>query len=440
MTSNQYPDINRFQSTWRHLTAPRADDPDEAIREHLTRVVLLMQGGALAVFTLPIVVGWIAGAFPLEAPLIMFSLLAPTILGFWLVNRGWWHIAGYLPPILFSSVGLYFSYEVPLGMTPILFFILANMLTGMLLGLRVYWLIVGFNLLAYFALGAIRTQESVEMIIEAMIIVGGVFTGIALLQWFSINQFRKSIQNLHAEIAKRKQAELEKDFMLKQVQVANERLRGLSRELITSQEVERTHLADALHEGLGQALTEISLDLGIIERDLRTETVRDSGQRLSEVREMANELDERISELAYDLRPSMLDHLGLLPTLRWFADRFSQRTDVEITLDVIGFEERAPLEIETALYRVIQEALTNVARHAQANEVRLRLEQQFKGVTVTIEDDGRGFDVEELQTTEAPLKGLGLAGMKERISLLGGRLDIHSKPGEGARIDIEIPL
>ena len=228
--------------------------------------------------------------------------------------------------------------------------------------------------------------------------------------------------------------------MLKQVQLANERLRGLSRELISSQELERAHLADALHEGLGQALTEISLDLGSIERDLRTEAVQYSGQRLSEVREMANELDERISELAYDLRPSMLDHLGLLPTLRWFGDRLSQRTDVEITLDVIGFEERAPLEIETALYRVIQEALTNVAKHAHATEVRLRLEKQSKAVTVTIEDDGRGFDVEELQTTEAPLEGLGLAGMKQRISLLGGRLDIRSKPGEGARIDFEIPL
>jgi signal transduction histidine kinase len=224
------------------------------------------------------------------------------------------------------------------------------------------------------------------------------------------------------------------------VRVANERLRGLSRELITSQEVERTHIAEELHEGLGQALTEISVDLGIIERDLRTETVRDSGQRLSEVREMAHELDERISELAYDLRPSMLDHLGLLPTLRWFADRFSKRADVEIELDVIGFEERVPLEIETALYRVIQEVLTNVARHALATEVRLRLEQHSKAVTVTIEDDGRGFDVEELQATESPRKSLGLVGMNERISLLGGRLDIHSEPGDGARIEIEIPL
>jgi signal transduction histidine kinase len=440
MTSKKYRDKNGFQSTWRHLTAPRADDPDEAIREHMTRVVLLMQGVALAVFTLPIVVGWIAGAFPLEAALIMFSLLAPTITGIWLATRGWWHIAGYIPPILFSTVGLYFSFQIPLGMTPILFFILASILTSMLQGSRAYWLILGFNLVAYFALGAGRSQESIQMVIEAMIIIGGAFTGIALLQWFSINQFRKSIQNLHAEIAKRKQAEQEKDLLLKQVRVANERLRGLSRELITSQEVERTHIAEELHEGLGQALTEISVDLGIIERDLRPETARDSGQRLSEVREMADELDERISELAFDLRPSLLDHLGLLPTLRWYVDKFSQREDVEIELDVIGLEERVPPEIETALYRVIQEALMNVARHAQANEVRLRLEQQSKAVTVTIEDDGRGFDIEELQATEFPLKGLGLAGMKERISLLGGRLDIHSKPGEGARVDIEIPL
>lgn len=425
---------------WRRLTSPASEDPIEAIREHMTRVVLLMQGIALAVFTLPVFVGWFAGYYPLEAPLIMLSLLVPTSIGLWLANRGWWFITGYIPPLMFSAAGLYFSFHVPFGMTPILFFVLASILTAMLLGSREYWLVTGFNLLVYFALGAGRSQESIQTIIEAMIIVGGVFTGITLLQWFSINQFRKSIQNLNSEINKRKKAEQGKDLLLEQVQVANERLRNLSRELITSQEMERMHIAGELHEGLGQALTEISLDLGIIARDLQPETAQDSGQRLAEVRDMAGELDKRIWELALDLRPFMLDHLGLIPTLKWYLNKFSQRTEVEVELELIKLEKRLPPEIETALYRVIQEALTQAARPAGANKVKLILEQRQKTVIVTIEDEVQGFNVEEFQSPKVPLNGEGLVGMKDRISLLGGRLEIHSMPGEGSRIEIEIPL
>ncbi len=425
---------------WKRLTSPLSEDPIEAIREHMTRVVLLMQGIALAVFTLPILIGWITGEYPLEAPLIMLSLLLPTIIGLWLANRGWWHITGYIPPILFSAAGMYFSFHVPLGMTPILFFILASVLTGMLLGSRVYWLVVSFNLLAYFAFGAGRSQEPIQMIIEVMIIVGGVFTGITLLQWFSISQFRKSIQNLNSEINKRKKAESEQDLLLEQVQVANERLRNLSRELITLQEMERMHIAGELHEGLGQALTEMSLDLGIIARDLQPETALDSGQRLAEVRDMAGELDKRIWDLALDLRPFMLDHLGLIPTLKWYLNKFSQRTEVDVEMELVSLEKRLPPEIETALYRIIQEALTRAARPAGANKVKLLLEQRQKTVLVTIEDEAQDFDVEEFQGVNVPLDSEGLVGMKDRISLLGGRLEIHSNPGKGARMEIEIPL
>ncbi|MEE8121783.1 MAG: sensor histidine kinase, partial [Anaerolineales bacterium] len=200
------------------------------------------------------------------------------------------------------------------------------------------------------------------------------------------------------------------------------------------------HIAQELHDELGQALTAISLDLGIIERELDPETDQDIAQRLSATRAMVDELDERISELALDLRPSLLDDLGLLPALRWYVDRYSQRAEVEIEMDINGLEERLSPEMETTLYRVFQEALTNVARHAQASKVRLQINRQPTAVVVNIEDDGRGFDAEEFQIKEVPLRSLGLAGMKERISHLGGHLDIRSKPGEGTRIDIEIPL
>ena len=215
--------MNGFQNLWTRLTTPFANDPDNALREYMTRVILLMQGIALTVFTIPIVVGWITGAFPLEAIITMLSLLVPTIAGFWWAYHGRWQIARHIPPILFFALGLYFSFTSPLGMISLLFFILAVMLTSMLQGLKVYWLVLGLSLAAYFAIGAGRSQESIQGIIEVIIIVGGTSTGIALLQWFSINQFHRAIlkehkhreelddanQNLHTEIAERGRAEQE---------------------------------------------------------------------------------------------------------------------------------------------------------------------------------------------------------------------------------------
>lgn len=151
-------------------------------------------------------------------------------------------------------------------------------------------------------------------------------------------------------------------------------------------------------------------------------------------------MNEKISALALDLRPSLLDDLGLAPTLTWYVDKYSQRAEIEVEIEVIDLEKRLPPEVETAFYRITQEALTNVARHAQAKKVHIRYEQKLKTATISIEDDGLGFKVEEFQNAQAPPQGMGLIGMKDRISLLGGRFEIQSNPGEGTRIEIEIPL
>jgi len=199
--------MNRFQRVWNRLAAPCATDPDDARHEHMTRVILLMQAAALTVFTIPIVVGWIAGAFPLEAAIIMLSLLVPTIAGFWWAHHGRWQTARHIPPILFAALALYLSFTAPLGLTPLLLLILAIMLTSMLHGSRTYWLVLGFTLAAYVAIGISSSQESAQWIIEALIIIGGSIAGLALLQWFSTSQFRNAIHNLQTEIADRKQAE-----------------------------------------------------------------------------------------------------------------------------------------------------------------------------------------------------------------------------------------
>ena len=231
---------------------------------------------------------------------------------------------------------------------------------------------------------------------------------------------------MYQDITERKQAE--------------ERMRELARQLISAQEEERKRIAQELHDELGQALTAISLDLGNIEKALPPEAPAGLRDRLIDARSLADEVDEQISELALDLRPSLLDDLGLLPTLKWYLDRYSQRTGIEVAMEFTGMEGRLPDEVETTLYRVIQEALNNIVKHAQASKVDLSLERTGATVTANIRDDGSGFDVEETQNSTSSPQGVGLLGIKDRVSTLGGYAEIRSGTGHGTRIRIEIPL
>jgi PAS domain S-box-containing protein len=222
--------------------------------------------------------------------------------------------------------------------------------------------------------------------------------------------------------------------------LAEERLRELTRQLIAAQEAERKRIAQELHDELGQAMTAISLDLGGIEKALPAEASRELRERLIDARSMAHAVDEQISEMALDLRPSLLDDLGLLPALQWYLNRYSQRTGIEVATNFEDLESRLPDEVETTLYRVIQEALTNIARHAQAGKVLISLDRSAAAVTASIQDNGRGFDVDGAQGPAASPGSMGLLGIKDRVSTLGGTVDIRSERGEGTRIQIELPI
>jgi signal transduction histidine kinase len=140
-----------------------------------------------------------------------------------------------------------------------------------------------------------------------------------------------------------------------------------------------------------------------------------------------------------DLRPTMLDELGLIPTLRWYVQNFSKRLGIDSQFRAIMFEEKLPLQIETAFYRIVQEALNNIAKHAEANHVEISLEQRDSTICVSIVDNGRGFDLDRVLHPESPERGFGIIGMQERISRLGGKMDIQSRLGFGTRIYIEVP-
>jgi PAS domain S-box-containing protein len=219
-----------------------------------------------------------------------------------------------------------------------------------------------------------------------------------------------------------------------------EELKQLSARLLYIQEDERKRIARELHDTVGQVLTAMRINLEALKAELPETVSSELMERVIETNSLVEDLLQRTRELALELRPTMLDDLGLVPTLRWYTHQFMQRTHIAVNLEATGLEERLPVELETVLYRTIQEALTNVARHAGATAVRVVLQRRAGRVIAEVEDDGCGFDVTAVMEQAAPETKLGLLGMQERVSIAGGTLWITSAPRKGTRIRIELPL
>ena len=212
-----------------------------------------------------------------------------------------------------------------------------------------------------------------------------------------------------------------------------QRLRDLSLRLVEVQESERRMIARELHDEIGQALTGLDLVLEMAGRS------PEAGLRenLRTAQGYVRDLTSRVRNLSLDLRPSMLDDLGLVPALRWLFQRYTEQTGIAVDFGYHNAERRFPPPVETAAYREIQEALTNVARHARAPMVTVRLWGEPDRLLVQIEDDGIGFDV---QAALAARRSTGLESMRERAELLGGVLTLDSAPGHGTIIIVDLPL
>lgn len=206
--------------------------------------------------------------------------------------------------------------------------------------------------------------------------------------------------------------------------------------VVKAQEDERKRVARELHDQAGQALMAIQLGLGRIEKYAGDPRVR---KELDGLRSLTAATMEEIRNLALDLRPSMLDELGLVPAVRQYTKDFTRRTGIQVELGLSPFGGRLPGELETTLFRVVQEGLTNIAKHSLASCARVTLEVIGQAVIIQISDNGRGFDVTAALRNESK-RSLGLLGMEERIALLGGRLSIRSAPGEGTTLSMEVPL
>ncbi len=208
-------------------------------------------------------------------------------------------------------------------------------------------------------------------------------------------------------------------------------------QIINAQEQERKRIARELHDETSQVLTSLLISLAILEESITTQEARD---RIADTRKLAHQTLRAIRNLSIDLRPSALDDLGLLPALRWYIKEYQQKCSIQVEFVAHGFRQRLSAEVETALYRIVQESLTNTARHANAHKVHVNMKGDADAVYITITDDGHGFDVGTLLKTPDQDRGLGLAGMNERAVLLDGSLDIHSSTGHGTTIEVRIPL
>ncbi len=225
--------------------------------------------------------------------------------------------------------------------------------------------------------------------------------------------------------------------MLDVLQEYRGQVHKLSEQVLAAQEDERKRIARELHDETAQSLTTLLVRLKMLERAKSAAELR--GQ-IHELRELTVETLEAVRKLAVELRPSTLDDLGLVAALEAYAEAYATRIPVAVDFAASGFDgqERLPPQLELVLYRVVQEALTNVAKHAAASHVRVALRRLPGELAASVEDDGCGFDVEEMMRSRE--RGLGLFGMQERLALVEGHLSIRSERGRGTRVVATVPV
>lgn len=215
-------------------------------------------------------------------------------------------------------------------------------------------------------------------------------------------------------------------------------LRHLSNQLLHLQEAEREHISRELHDEVGGSLAGLNMNLALFRKDGFAQS-RSARKRIADAQRLLQETMETVHGFARDLRPAALDDLGLLPTLRSYLKRFAHRTGLRVFFQASPAAERLNSKQKTVLFRVAQESLTNVVRHARASRVDVAIEKGRSGVQMRISDDGRSFRVGDQLAVNGRSR-LGLLGMQERVRLVNGRFTIKSAPGEGTTVHVEIPF
>ncbi len=245
-----------------------------------------------------------------------------------------------------------------------------------------------------------------------------------------------SLGQIAAEVAR---ITAENTRLLQSLAETEGRFRLLSRGVVRVQEAERSRISRELHDGVGQSLTALKMQIELLEQQARA-----AGspllEPLGQLRALADGALQEVRQLSRLIRPQMLDELGLLPTLQWLTRTLSERTGIAMTLAHEGIEERLDADVETLAFRVAQEALTNVAKHAGARAAEVQLRRIGERLHLAVEDHGTGFDAAKLMASADEERTFGLRGMRDRVHLLGGRFSIASSPERGTRIEVDVPL
>jgi len=213
----------------------------------------------------------------------------------------------------------------------------------------------------------------------------------------------------------------------------------LTHHLLNQGETERKRLAQDLHDEFGQVLTGLQFEVEVLKR--QAPQADDAENQCDYISQQLSQLGEQVRSTSRALRPSMLDNSGLTPTLKWLVEQVgSHQPRINFELRLPGKPKRLPAAVEIVIYRICQEALNNICKHAAASHVLLEFAIDDKLALLAVQDDGRGFDLTAIQERDTNASGLGLLGMRERVMAVGGRLEFTTGPGQGCRICVRIPL
>ena len=283
-------------------------------------------------------------------------------------------------------------------------------------------------------LQALRGSQ-VRSITSVPLIVQGDLVGVLSLASDRPGVLEPEWVDIAREVAHPLAIAIQQAELIERLQSGRERLRHVTRQIVSAQEEERYRIARELHDGAGQSLTALKISLELVQADLPPELLS-LHQSLQEAISLVGETEQQVRLVVHGLRPPALDMLGLNLALEDLCYEFARRT--KLVVDYTGADAPVlPGAITINLYRLLQEALTNVAKHAQASHVWVTLHCDSDTVTLSVEDDGRGFDAGSNMFGQPG--GVGLLGMRERLELLGGSLEIEAQPGRGTRLMAQVP-